>query len=181
MLTWMMNSQPEPCELIRCNRPETFCHVCNVDTGEVTDHLETEAHINAVTLTDKYLTFVQSKKLNPVQCSKEEIKEMLDTLPQTEVDAVLNAIDKIHDAIDEQVSILRTFYKQLLRPQIPKAQKNAVKPSVFFALFGSARLKAERQMLVKSTNRRLAKTHSSIKRLRLKGELLHPASQLLPG
>jgi hypothetical protein len=109
MLTWMMNSQPEPCELIRCNRPETFCHVCNVDTGEVTDHLETEAHINAVTLTDKYLTFVQSKKLNPVQCSKEEIKEMLDTLPQTEVDAVLNAIDKIHDPIDEQVSILRTF------------------------------------------------------------------------
>ncbi len=117
-----MNSQPESYEQIPCIKPETFCHVCNVDTGEVTDHLETEAHITAVTLTDKYLTFFQNKKLNPVRCSKEEIKEWLETLPQTEVGAMLNAIDKIHDPIDEQVSIL-TFYKQLLRLQIPKAQK----------------------------------------------------------
>jgi len=33
----------------------------------------------------------------------------------------------------------------------PKSAKNTVKPSVFFALLGSARIKAARKMLLKST------------------------------
>jgi len=33
----------------------------------------------------------------------------------------------------------------------PKSPKNTVKPSVFFALLGSAHVKAEHKMLVKST------------------------------
>jgi hypothetical protein len=45
-------------------------------------------------------------------------------------------------------SISPTFYVQLLHLQIPKAQKNSVKPSVFFALLGSARIKAVSKMLL---------------------------------
>ncbi len=53
------------------------------------------------------------------------------------------------------VSISSTFYKQLLHTQIPKLKsaKNTVKLSVFFALLGSALVKAERKMLKKSTPR----------------------------
>jgi hypothetical protein len=47
-------------------------------------------------------------------------------------------------------SISTTFYEQLLRIQIPKAQKNRVKPSVFFAFLGSAQVKAARKMFMKS-------------------------------
>jgi len=36
--------------------------------------------------------------------------------------------------------------------QIPKAKKNTVKPSVFFVLLGSARVKASSKMLVKLTS-----------------------------
>jgi hypothetical protein len=47
--------------------------------------------------------------------------------------------------------ILPTFYELLLRVQIPKSQKNTVKLSVFFALSGSACIKAACKMLVKLT------------------------------
>ena len=50
----------------------------------------------------------------------------------------------------DQVSISPTFYEQLLRPQIPRAQMT-VKLSSFFALLGSSRVKAARWMLVKLT------------------------------
>jgi len=45
-------------------------------------------------------------------------------------------------------SILPTFYKQLLLPQIPKVQKDTVDMTVFFVLLGSAFVKALRKMLV---------------------------------
>jgi len=48
------------------------------------------------------------------------------------------------------VSISSTFYAQLLRSQIPKAQKDRQAVSLF-VLFGSARIKAVRKMFVKST------------------------------
>ena len=113
LLTWMMNSQPEPYKLIRCNKSESYCYVCDVDTSDVSDHLKTEAHVTAFALADKYLSFVHNKKLNPVQCSKEEIKEMLETLPKPDVYAMLNVIDKIHDPIDEQaVSKIPFFTKK---------------------------------------------------------------------
>jgi len=48
------------------------------------------------------------------------------------------------------MAIPPTFYTKLLRAQIPKVQK-IVKPSVFFALLGSAHVKASRKKLVKST------------------------------
>jgi hypothetical protein len=54
-------------------------------------------------------------------------------------------------AVPHMGSILPTFYEQLLRTQIPKVQKNTVKLSVFFALLGSACVKAAHKMLVKST------------------------------
>ncbi len=44
-----------------------------------------------------------------------------------------------------------TFFVQFLHWQIPKAQKNTVKLSVFIALLGSVRLKAVCKMLAKST------------------------------
>ena len=50
-----------------------------------------------------------------------------------------------------QVSISPTFYQQLLRVQIPKAQKKTVKLSSFFALLGSSRVKAACRTLVKLT------------------------------
>jgi hypothetical protein len=50
-----------------------------------------------------------------------------------------------------QVSISSMLYEQLLHTQIPKAQKNTVKSSVFFALLGSARAKAALRMLMKLT------------------------------
>jgi hypothetical protein len=43
------------------------------------------------------------------------------------------------------------FYYQILCPQIPKAQKNTVKSSVFSALTGSECIKAARKMLMKLT------------------------------
>jgi hypothetical protein len=46
------------------------------------------------------------------------------------------------------VSISSIFYEQLLLPQIPKAQKNS---QAFFALLGSASIKALSKMLVKLT------------------------------
>jgi len=48
-------------------------------------------------------------------------------------------------------SISPTFYKKLLRAQIPEAQKETDGLTVFFALLGSARKKAFRKMLVKLT------------------------------
>jgi hypothetical protein len=48
-------------------------------------------------------------------------------------------------------SILTTFNAKLLQAQIAKAQKNKVKLSIFFALLGSALVKAAHKMLVKST------------------------------
>jgi len=48
-------------------------------------------------------------------------------------------------------SISSTFNVQLLRAQIPKAQKDTVKLYVFFALLESAQVKALCKMLVKST------------------------------
>ncbi len=47
-------------------------------------------------------------------------------------------------------SISSTFFEQLLNLQIPKAEKT-VKLSVFFALSGSAHVKAAHRMLVKLT------------------------------
>jgi hypothetical protein len=44
-----------------------------------------------------------------------------------------------------------SFYAQLLHAQIPKAQKKTVKLSVFFALWGSVRVKVRNKMLAKST------------------------------
>jgi hypothetical protein len=49
----------------------------------------------------------------------------------------------------DQGLILPTFYEQLLRLQIPNAQKD--EPSVFLALLGSVCTKAARKMLVKLT------------------------------
>ena len=46
-------------------------------------------------------------------------------------------------------SILTSFCEQLLRAKIPRAQKKTVRLSSFFALLGSARVKADRRMLVK--------------------------------
>jgi len=46
-------------------------------------------------------------------------------------------------------SISPTYYEQLLRAQIPKAQKNTVKLSVLFSHLGPARVKAARKMLLK--------------------------------
>ena len=48
-----------------------------------------------------------------------------------------------------QVSISSTFYKHLLHAQTPKAQKKIVKSSSFFALSGSASVKAACRKLVK--------------------------------
>ena len=48
-------------------------------------------------------------------------------------------------------SISPTFYKQLLRTQIPKAQKSCLTWLSFFALLGSACVKAACRMLVKLT------------------------------
>jgi len=50
-----------------------------------------------------------------------------------------------------KVSISTTIYEQLLHPQISKAQKNIDSLNVCFALLGSARVKAARKMLMKST------------------------------
>jgi hypothetical protein len=43
------------------------------------------------------------------------------------------------------------LYEQLLRVQIPKAQKYTVKLSVFFALLGSGCIKADCKMFMKFT------------------------------
>jgi len=43
------------------------------------------------------------------------------------------------------------FYVQLFRLKIPKAQKKTVNLSVFFALLGSASVKAARRKLMKLT------------------------------
>jgi len=52
----------------------------------------------------------------------------------------------------DQGSISSTFYEQLLRSQIPNAlKKNTVKPSVVFALLGSALVKAAHRTLMKLT------------------------------
>ena len=48
-------------------------------------------------------------------------------------------------------SISPTFYEQLLRSQIPKAQKSCLFWLSFFALFGSTSAKAARRTLVKLT------------------------------
>jgi len=48
-------------------------------------------------------------------------------------------------------TISSTFYTQLLPVQIPKAQKDTDDMPVFFVLLGSAREKAARKMLMKST------------------------------
>jgi hypothetical protein len=48
-------------------------------------------------------------------------------------------------------SISPTIYCKLLRLHFQKAEKNAVKPSVFFALLESLRLKAAHKMLLKLT------------------------------
>jgi len=48
-------------------------------------------------------------------------------------------------------SISPTLYEQLLDAQIPKGQKKTVKLSSFFALLGSAPIKAACRMLVKLT------------------------------
>ena len=48
-------------------------------------------------------------------------------------------------------SISPTFYEQLLRAQIPKAQKKRVKLSSFFAILESAHVKPVRRILVKLT------------------------------
>ena len=52
-------------------------------------------------------------------------------------------------------SISSTFYEQLLRSQIPKAQKRLSSQLAFFALLGSASVKAACRMLVKLTPVRL--------------------------
>jgi len=44
------------------------------------------------------------------------------------------------------------FYEQLSCAQIPKAQKDSLVTSVFFALFGSAHVKAACKMMVKFTS-----------------------------
>ncbi len=44
-----------------------------------------------------------------------------------------------------------TFYAKLIYAQITKAQKNTIKPSVFFALSGSVLVKAYCIMFVKLT------------------------------
>ena len=49
------------------------------------------------------------------------------------------------------VPISSTFYAQLLRSQIPKAQKIQSSCQSLFLLLGSAQVKAVRKMLVKST------------------------------
>jgi len=46
-------------------------------------------------------------------------------------------------------SISPMLYEQFLSPQIPKAQKNTIKLSVFFMRFGSLHIKAVYKMLVK--------------------------------
>jgi len=43
------------------------------------------------------------------------------------------------------------FYKQLLRPKIPKAQKDTDDLTIFFVFFGSSAVKAASKTLVKST------------------------------
>ena len=48
-------------------------------------------------------------------------------------------------------SISPTFYEQLLRVQIPKAQKAALLDCLFFALLGTALVKTARRTLVKLT------------------------------
>jgi len=48
-------------------------------------------------------------------------------------------------------SISSTFYVQLLRPQIPKAQKDTDDLTVFFTLSGSTSVKAACKTLMKST------------------------------
>jgi hypothetical protein len=57
-----------------------------------------------------------------------------------------------HAKMGDLVSISSMFYyKQILCTKIPKTKKNTVKPSVFFALLGSTRVKAAGKALVKST------------------------------
>jgi hypothetical protein len=55
------------------------------------------------------------------------------------------------DATEHLESISPTFYKQLLRMRIPKAQSNSQVISVFFALLGSALIKVACKTLTKST------------------------------
>jgi len=56
-----------------------------------------------------------------------------------------------------------TFYAKLLCTQIPKAQKNIVKPLVFFVLVGSACVKALHKMVVKLTPVAVAKINWNLK------------------
>jgi len=49
----------------------------------------------------------------------------------------------------QQGLISPTFYMQLLCAQNPESAKNTDKQSVFFALMGSAHIKATHKMLVK--------------------------------
>ncbi len=51
------------------------------------------------------------------------------------------------------MAISSTFYEQLLRTQIPKAQKDTDELTVFFMLSGSARTKTACKTLMKSTPR----------------------------
>jgi len=50
-----------------------------------------------------------------------------------------------------QELISPTFYDQLSRSKIPKAQKDTYDLTVFFVLLGSSSVKAEHKMLVKLT------------------------------
>ena len=57
------------------------------------------------------------------------------------------------------MSISPTFYKQLLRSQRSRKRKKQLNLTVFFALLGSARLKAARKTLVKLTPGHLFTRH----------------------
>jgi len=59
----------------------------------------------------------------------------------------------------EQVSILSTFYVQLLCVKIQKAQRDTDNLTVIFALLGFADIKAVCKMLVKSTKGLLKNTY----------------------
>jgi hypothetical protein len=71
-------------------------------------------------------------------------KEVLDpSVPRRHLN-MLNTIAPSTDGTNKyiQVSISPTFYEQLLRTQISKAQKNTVNLSVFFCIFGNCACKS---------------------------------------
>jgi len=67
-------------------------------------------------------------------------------VPTTQDQSWINSFKPAKD-----LGILPTFYAQLSGAKIPKVAKDSVDLSVFFALLGSARIKAAHEMLVKST------------------------------